>query len=182
MRFYFTTFVIAVFAVIAVTGCVQQPQPITNITIDGVDYSFTNDVREALKVPVNDRFQIQQLMIYSKNISVIFDCSIPEEKPSIAVAAHNAVSTIQNYLVSHGTFARFPVYCFVGEQWYDATDNSTAKPVLGTTLWFKGPKTGANETSVLAENNTIVIQGTDYKNLTLATDAFSLTVLGVSRI
>ncbi len=182
MRFYLTVFAIAVFAVITVTGCVQQTQPITNITIDGVDYSFANDVREALKVPVSNRFQIQQLIIYSKNISVIFDCSVSEEKPAISVAAYNAVSTIKNYLVSHGTFAYFNTYCFRGEQWYNATDNETEKPQLGTTLWFRGQKTGANETSVNIENTTIVIQGTDYKNLTLAADAFSLAVLGVSKI
>lgn len=180
MRIYLL--ILAIVAAIVVAGCVQQPQPITNITIDGVDYSFANDVREALKVPVNDRFQIQQLMIYSKNISVIFDCSIPEEKPTISVVAYNAVSTIQNYLISHGTFAYFNTYCFIDDQWYDARDNSTTKPSLGATIWFKGPKTGANRTSVLIENNTVVIQGTDHKNMTLATDAFSLAFLGISKI
>lgn len=169
-------------AVIFAAGCVQQ-QSVTSVTIDNVEYQFSNDIRKALMVPVNDKVLLRQILLGSRNIDVIFDCSAPDELPSFSVAAHNAVSAIQNYFVySQGRFASFDTYCFKGDQWYNSTNGEIEKPELGVTLWFKGQKTGASGTSVLLENNTIIIQGTNHKNLTLATDAFSLAFLGVDKV
>lgn len=173
----FELVVISIISIILISGCVQQEKPITNITIGNVEYSFSNDIREAMKVPVANRSSIQELALLSQEIHIVFDCSVAEEKPSISVSAFNVVSIIQNYLVAHGSFTHFDTYCFQGEKWYNSTDNEAQKPA-GTILWFKGPKTGANGTSVYVENTTITIEGTDHKNMTLAADAFSLAVLG----
>lgn len=162
-----------------VLGCIQSAAKNTTLVIDNVEYQFANDIGEAQKIPVDSPGAIRELMLKSKDISIIFDCS-GADKPQLTVAAFNAVSTVQNYLVySRSTYSNFRTYCFVGDQWYDSVDMPIEKPALNVTLWFKSERTGAASTGVSLVNNTVIVQGTNYKNLTLATDAFNLAFLGV---
>ena len=169
------------FLVIIIAGCTQQAE-IKNIVIGNVEYSFSEDVRQSIKIPVNDAPLVRNIIDENRDINVVFDCSASTEKPYISVAAYNIVSKIQNYVIySRYTYAKFSTFCYVGNDWYNSTDNKIEKPdFTSAVIWFKGPATGAESTSVTAYNNTILIQGTSYRNMTLAADAFSLAMLGIT--
>lgn len=176
-----TTILFFVFMIVLLSGCVED-KPQNSVIIDNVEYSFVNDIKEASKVPVYYPKPIREKVLGSKNINIVFDCSHSEDRPIFSVVAFNAVTIIQTYFVySQEKIGNFSTYCYIGDQWYNSINqpiSSVPKPDL--TLKFVGPFSGANETSVLfSYNNTIIIQGSSHSNVTLATDAFSLTVLGV---
>lgn len=172
---------ILVLAIIVISGCVQEEQK--TVVVDGVEYELYHDVNSALLVDVVEPGDVKRVATRSRSVDIIFDCAAQEDEPVLTVSTLNAVTVLQSYLVySKNTFANFNTYCFIGDTWYNSTDSEVERPALnGTVLWIKGPNTGAAATSVFAEENTVVIQGTSVRNLTLATDAFSLTVLGIKK-
>ncbi|MBI4162322.1 MAG: hypothetical protein HY513_01455 [Candidatus Aenigmarchaeota archaeon] len=176
-----------------VAGCVQD-QPLKEIVIPGhnVVYLFTYDVRESIKVASDNEKAIRSLFTESSSMNIIYEGSSSRDNAYFIVALTNIGNKLRPYLENTGRSLDFNYYYYIGDYWYNSTDEIIGKPNLTTpTLVLKGPETGATETSVkLSEqtplgvnalNNTIVLQGTSYRNLTLAADKLSLIILDVTQ-
>jgi hypothetical protein len=177
MRFFH----IAVICVIIVAGCVQEEVALKEISIPGHNdiYTFSNDIRDALKVESNNPAAIKS-QFYEGEMSVVFDGSSPQDNAYFTVVMTNIMAKVPTYLAYEGVLIKFQPYYFIGETWYNRNGDEIEKPKLANVLWLKGPSTGAEETSVNIINNTIILQGTSYQNLTLAGDRLVLEVMGIN--
>lgn len=182
-RFIKTSAPFALVMILLVSACVQQ-QEIKELRIPGHPqiYAFSNDLREVLKVPVRDKPEIEALLLQSGSMDIVFNGTSGQDNAYFTIVVLNTVSKLQTYSYNEGKPLNFRSFYFVDEQWYNSTHDEIEKPVLGTTMWFKGPETGASETSVSAEDNIIIIQGTSYKSLTMAGDRLVLVAFGIERI
>ncbi len=176
--------VIVLIVSVIVSACIQQQQEIKELRIPGHPqiYSFSNDLRETLKVPVHGKAEIQRLFLTSDSIDVVFNGTSTKDNAYFTIVALNTVSKLQTYSFNEGKALNFRSFYFVEGKWYNSTNEEIDEPQLGTTIWMKGPETGANETSVSVEENIITIQGTSYKGLTLAGDRLVLIAFGVENI
>src|SRR3989338_6133802 len=155
--------------IFAIAGCVQQTGPITEITLHGhPTYTFSTDVMDALKYHVSDKEAIRQALLGANKIDIIFDGSDAEDNKYFQVVLYNLVTKMQTFFVYEGKIVDFRTYYFIGDQWYNATGNTTKPRIEGTLIWVKGPHTGAVDNSIIYFDNTIYLQGTTYGNLTLA--------------
>ena len=177
MRFY-----ILLITVLIIAGCVQE-QPknqITEVSIPGHPvYTFSNPINEAMKYSITDKDEIHQAILKTRNLNIVFNGSSVEDNTYFQVVLFNVVTKIQTFFVYEHTLLRVNSYYFIGDQWYNLTNTTSMPNLTGTTLWVKGPNTGATENSLSFANNTIYLQGLSYKNLTLAGDRLVLLVLGV---
>lgn len=177
-------FSLLIISVVLVSACVQQQQEITEIVIPGHPqvYSFSNDLREVLKVPVYGKPEIQQLFLTSDSIDIVFNGTSGQDNAYFTIVALNTVSKLQTYATNEGNALRFRTFYFVDDKWYNSTNEVIDEPQLRTTIWMKGPETGAVDTSVSVDGNIITIQGTSYRNLTIAGDRLVLVAFGIERI
>ncbi len=172
--------VIALLMVILVSGCTEQ-KPLTEITIPGHGsqvYVFSHDIRESSKVPVNDREGIRNVFLENDEIKIVFDGSSETDNAYFRVVVINIVEKLQAYFAYEGKVLRFKSYYHIGDIWYDG-EGEIGKPDLTNALWFLGPDTGAKETSLALKDSTIYLQGTSYRNLTMAGDKLALVVMNV---
>ncbi|MBI5061423.1 MAG: hypothetical protein HZB67_03855 [Candidatus Aenigmarchaeota archaeon] len=190
--------ILIIFSVVLASGCINQPkeEPITltTITKDGVAYEFTNNIFDAMKVPMIEQAEIKRIVTKASAVSIVFNSSSKEENAYLTVINYNMVGKLSSYY----TYSKQQ---FVDETFYNIYDvkndrlmkfdrsinNWTESPtgidnIEWPILYLKGPNTGANETSVtLDESGKIIyIQGTDYRNFSLAADRFTLEILGVN--
>jgi len=170
--------------IFAIAGCVQQTGQITEITLPGHPvYTFSADVRDSLKYPVSDKEAIRQALLGADKINIIFDGSDAEDNKYFQVVLYNLVTKMQTFFVYEGKIVDFRTYYFIGDQWYNSTGGTIAKPEIeGASIWVKGPNTGGIDNSIIYFDNKIYLQGTTYGNLTLAGDKLALIVLGVERV
>jgi outer membrane lipoprotein-sorting protein len=178
-----TITIIIIFAVL-ISGCAQNKE-IKEITISGHQeiYTFSNDIRESLKVHANDPVGIMELFLRNDRFDIVFDGSSGKDNAYFTVVVTNLNKIPIFYTYEHRIFAFNNTYYYIGEQWYDSTGGNITRPTLDKpTIWLKGPDTGANNTSLTLDGNMIYLQGTDYKNLTLAGDKLTLIVFGIDRI
>ena len=168
--------------VLLISGCVQQQQPVTEVTIPGhPTYTFSNPIDEALKYPVGNEIEIVRSILKSKELNIVFNGSSAEDDAYFQAVLYNIVTKLQTFFVYQGSILRVQTFYFIGDQWYNLTSNTTAPDIEGLTIWIRGPNTGATENSIKLENSTIYIQGLTYKNLTLAGDRLVLAALGVQK-
>ncbi|MBI2580121.1 MAG: hypothetical protein HYW27_04435 [Candidatus Aenigmarchaeota archaeon] len=175
---------ILVIAVILIAGCVQEEAPVNEVSIPGHAevYTFSNDIRDAIKVNATEPAEMRK-MFYKGQMNVVFDGSSQQDNAYFTVVMSNIMAKVPTYLAYEGVFIKFQPYYFIGDTWYDKNGNEIEKPDFGgPVLWLKGPATGAEETSVKLENATIILQGTSYKELTLAADKLALVAMKVDRI
>jgi hypothetical protein len=153
------------------------------ITIQGhaETYTFTNDIRESLKVPVNDEFGIRQMFLENDRFNIIFDGSSMQDNAYFRIVLIN-LAKISIFFSYESKVIGFDYYYYVGEQWYNSTNENITRPELHNVIWLKGPSTGATDTSLILNGSTVYLQGTDYKNLTLAGDKLTLLVFGIDRV
>jgi hypothetical protein len=182
-------FVVSAFVI--VSGCTGQNAPITEITIPGHGqqiYQFSYDIRESQAITSDDPLLISLAAANADNINIVFDASSSKDNSYFQVIIINIIQKITTYYSYEGkVFVDFPVYYYIDvngtRTWYNKTNEEIQKPDLNeTTLWLLGPSTGASETSVTLDGNIIYIQGTSYKNLTLAGDKFALIVMGIKEV
>ena len=174
---------IAMILLLALAGCVQKP--VTEITLPGHGqqiYAFANDIREALKVPTNDPAGIKALFDSSSKVAIVFNGSSPEDNRYFQVVVVNTVTKLQAYYSYEGKLMRFDVYYYDNEGWHNSTGGAVLQPLNGAAIWLLGPNTGAAATSVALERSVVYVQGTGYKELTLAADRLSLAFMGIERI
>lgn len=171
--------------VVVASACVQQPEkPLTELRIAGHPqiYSFSYDLRESLKVPVQNKLEIQQLFSAADRVSFVWNGTSRQDNSYFKVVLINIYSKLSTYTVNEGKLMRFDFYYFVNDTWYNATDNEIPKPAVGTAIWLRGPETGADGTSVRLDGDVITLQGTSYKDLVLAGDRLVLVVFGIDSI
>lgn len=183
MKKAFFAVAIIFISVVFISGCTEQQAEIKEITIDGHGnqvYQFSYDIRESQKIASDDPLAISMLVANSDYMNIVFDGSDNQDNGYFQVVLINIVQKLTTYYSYEGkAFSGLPIYYYITENntivWYNSAQENITEPDLsGTTLWLLGPSTGANETSVRLNNNTIYIQGTSYKNLTLAGDKFAL--------
>lgn len=187
MRKIIFPIIVTILIVVAISGC-TQPQnsnDATELQLPGqpVVYSFSNPVKQALAYSISDSGLIRYSVLSSKDIDIVFDGSSKEDNAYFQTTLFNIVQKIQTYSVYNGRIINFNTYYFIGDTWFYSTDNEINKTKSeNVVVWIKGPNTGAGENSVSIANNTVYVQGTNYKNLTLAADRLVLAVLGVEKI
>ena len=170
--------------IVIATGCVQQEIPVTEVSIPGHNeiYTFSNDLREVLPVAASGQEEIRQQFLGGQ-MNFVFDGSSAQDNAYFTIVMTNIMAKVPIYLAYEGVVLKFQSYYFMEDVWFDRSGNEIEKPDLsGTTLWLKGPSTGAEGTSVNIINNTIFVQGTSYKNLTLAGDKLTLVVMGIDSL
>ncbi|HLD85768.1 MAG TPA: hypothetical protein VI968_04385 [archaeon] len=178
----YIVFALAVLVIVA--GCVQEKAPIKEISIPGQAkiYQFTNDLRSAVLVKSNDETGIKNIFYAAKNINIVFDGSSETDNAYFSAVLIDFGAKVPLYLSYDGVQIKFTPFYTLSDDWYNATDDKIPEPTfIEPVLVIKGPSTGAEETSVNLYNNTIVLQGTSYKNLTLAGDKLTLIVFGIDK-
>lgn len=202
MKFYTKkktlVFFLLLISIVLVSGCVNQepekPKALFNITKDGVDYQFTNNIFDSMKIPINNGSEIKRFIKYASAVSVVINSTSDEIDGSYIVIIYNTVEKLKHYYIySRGKFVdeyfykkyrikddKLLKWSYENNTWVESPVgiDSIEWPVL----YFRGHDAGAAETSVtLDESGKIIyIQGTDYRNLSLAADRFALEVLGVN--
>ncbi len=175
--------ILSIIVLALVAGCLQE-QPLKEIVIPGQEaiYVFTYDIRESIKAASDNEKTIRSLFVDSVSMNIVYDGSSNQDNAYFIVALTNIGNKLRPYMANTGRFVKFDYYYYIGDYWYNSTDDIVDKPNLtGPTLMLKGPETGATETSVrLNDNNTVVVQGTSYRNLTLAADKLSLIIFDVT--
>ncbi|MBI4896480.1 MAG: hypothetical protein HY832_02930 [Candidatus Aenigmarchaeota archaeon] len=173
--------ILLIVALVLVAGCIQD-EPIKELRIPGHAeiYTFETDIREAVKVYSNDPVLIRQKFFSADNVTLLFDGSSGEDNAYFVVTLVN-LGKIKTYFANEGRFIQFTSYYLDRGQWFDSQNKPLASAPNGTLmLWLKGPHTGANETSVTIENNTITLQGASLNDLRLAGDRLTLIVFGIN--
>ncbi|KHO47666.1 MAG: seg [archaeon GW2011_AR5] len=177
---------ILLISVIVISGCVEEQEPVTEIYVPGHGnqiYAFHNDIRESLKVPVNNPEGIKALAAVSNGMYLVFDGSNPQDNAYFTIVTTEITQKISTYYSYEGRLFGFMPYYHIGSQWYDSGGKEINKPDFsGPVMWLLGPSTGANDTSVTLVNSTVYISGTSYNNLTLAGDKFVLLIFGIDRV
>ena len=174
---------LSILAVVLIAGCVQD-NPITEIAIPGHPiYSFSNDVRESIKIGAPDSNTTQLVLLSGRNITIVFNGSSEKDNAVFQVTAFNIVARMQQYYIWEGHVLSVDTYYFMGDKWYNRTAGEIEKPaLLDTVIWLKGPETGATDNSVTVNGNIITVQGITAEQVTLAGDKLSLIMLGVDRV
>ena len=191
-------FIIVLISVVLASGCVNQKpeaqKTLMNVTKDGIDYSFTNNIYDSLKIPINNETEIRRLIMHAPSISLVFNPSSEQDNSYFTVVLYNTVDKLKYYYTyTNGKYvdeSMYNIYMINGTEFLKLErKNSTwikspsdINNIEWPVLYLKGPNTGASETSVkLSESGKIIyIQGTDYKNLSLASERFVLAVLDVT--
>lgn len=185
---------ILIAAVILVSGCTEQKdEPLLKLRIPNQGnqiYEFTNDLREAIKVPVNDEEALFYFVRDNEGFNIVFDGSNPEDNARFQVTVFNIITKLFTFFPYEGRILKsenFPAYYYINDNgnrvWYNSVNEQIDEPDLSEpTLWLKGPNTGAEETSVFIDGNTVFIQGTDSKGVGMAGDKFILIAFGINKL
>lgn len=172
--------------VILIAGCVQEQEPVTELYVPGHGnqiYAFTNDIRESLLVKTNDPESIKDIGKSLVKLNIVFDGSNEQDNAYFRVVLVNLAAKLPTYYSYEGRLMYFDPYYFIGEKWYNSSSEEIQMPAFSEpVLWFSGPSTGANETSLTLENNTIYLRGESYKGLTLAGDKLALLFFQIDKI
>lgn len=173
--------VILLAVIVLASACVAQQEEIKELRIAGHGdqvYTFSNDIRAALKVFSNNETAIKGLFASTDRVYLVFNGSSQQDNAYFTVIATNIAAKIPPYFAYEGRIFVFEPYYFEGDKWHNKNGVETEKPPAENVLWLLGPDTGAKETSVTIDNKTVYLQGTDYKGLTLAADRLVLIVFG----
>jgi|GEM_PF-1816485 len=175
-------------SVVAISGCINQEEPkkeLRKFTKDGVEYIFNNNIYDSLNISIQDEQYVKASIDSAQSIIIAFNGSSLEDNSYFSVVSYNVVEKLKNYFVySKGQIN-------IDFKAIDIEQNKTI-PGGATLIFLRGPNTGARGTSVYYDGNCIVnnvsiasfnscimVQGTDYKNFSLAADKLILSVLNV---
>ncbi len=178
----------ALIAIVLAAGCVQQEQPITEISIPGHAqiYTFSNDIRQSILVKAENEQEIHSLFQNERHVNIVFNGTDELDNGMFRIALIDINAKIPFYFASQGKGTTIDVYYFISDnvtQWYNFRSEPIPEPELsGLTLWLRGPATGATETSITLQGKTVLLQGTSQKNLSLAADKLVLIVFGINSI
>ena len=176
-------FLFSIVIVFLILGCIEQ-EPITKLKIPEHPfqiYEFSYDLRKSVKIKSNDETSIENLIRNSDKINIIFNGTNKKDNSEIAVSSFNIIEKLQTfYSYENKIINEFPTYYFENNTWKKSTGEILENPDTSiAAIWFLGPNTGANETSVNIDKNIIYIQGLTEKDLIKASDKFVLIVMGI---
>jgi hypothetical protein len=157
---------ILIIVMVLLAGCSEKKEPITRLIVDGVEYVFSEDVFESLKIPVYSPPNITQAMNAS-HIYITFNDTNSTENSYFTVAAYNIVFKLTRQRLWELREVNFTVV---------PLKNLTAN--MTPVLMLVGPSE-ANTTSVVGFDNLTIVRGTSFKNMTMAADRLSLLLMGV---
>jgi len=166
MNRLYTILIISVVAVALVAGCIgQTPAPaLYNLTKDGIEYVFSNDIYKALDVTIYDKAFISEELMSAQRIWILFK-NDTADNAYVALASSELTSKLVHYYAY--TQARL-----VKASGVELSDlNNT---VQGTLIEFRGPNTGANATSVSLSGSRILLQALNASELRLVADRLAL--------
>ncbi len=176
-------------AVVVLAGCIQQDEyvPLTELHLQGGGnevYTFTHDIRQTLKLNVNNPEGIMDLADRSDIMVLVFDGSDRQDNAYFTVVVTNLQQKIPIYYAYKDRVFNLVPFYYLGDEWFDKTGKNITKPDFGTTpaIWLKGPSTGATDTSLNLTNNTIYLSGLSYQNLTMAGDRLTLLFFNIDEI
>ena len=161
--------IISIVAVAVVAGCIGQTSVqngLYNITKDGVEYDFSNNIYTALNVSVYGKDTIYSMLSFTNNIAVLFTDN-KDDDPYVATAAAELTSKLSKYYpYSQGRLVAIKGF-----------EMSNLSGVLnGTMIEFRGPHTGANSTDVRIDGNRIVVEALNASDLKLVGDRLALVL------
>ena len=159
--------ILTIFAVLFTAGCIgQQPPepPLQAIEKDGVQYVFSTDIREAIKIPVNDRDSIFDALVLAENVTILFENST--DNALFAKHGFELTSKLQNYYVQS-------LNKIVGVK---GIEKSNATQAIGLIIELIGPDTGATQSSVTWTGEGIVVQGETNQSFALSVDRLALVL------
>lgn len=157
---------IIVLLVILVSGCTSQA--LTEIQIGRYVYIFNYNIYDSIKISVNNRDGVHDLIWNSDEIHITFDGGTADD-PYFSIVGFNIVSKLNIYFSDLGKQKTF-----VPEE----SDNATFEY---TTIYLKGPNTGAKTTSIELVDNMIIVQGMTYEELEKAGDKLVIIVLDIDK-
>ncbi|MFH0837009.1 MAG: hypothetical protein V1870_02680 [Candidatus Aenigmatarchaeota archaeon] len=181
-RFLFS--LIFIFLIIAVSGCINQqeePKRLYNITQDGVEYIFLNNIYDTMNMTIEDSVNVNKTLYSPLKVIVAFNGSSTEDNAYFSVVSYNLVEKLKNhYIYTRGILTEF-----------EAINLEEKKPsVASTIIVLKGPNTGANSTRIYYDNACIVdgvmisqysrcviIEGADYNGLVIASERLVLFLM-----
>jgi len=139
----------------------EQKKFLDRINIDGNEYLFNTNLYEVANIPSDNNEKIKNILDKNNKICISFDNSSEFDNAIFAVASFNLVYKLTRYYYTKGVEKTFEV--------------CNQKPLIE----FRGPNTGAKENSVRLENEKIIIQGMNKKEVEMATDKLILIVFDV---
>jgi hypothetical protein len=172
-----------VISILLIAGCIdQQPaKELYNFTKDGVEYVFDNNIYYSLAVPMQEHEQIVAAVRNASYIAITFNGTNQTENSWYLVVSWNLVERLRNYYeYTQGRFMRNYIKGYELGELSAAMANGTL-PANAVVIELRGPAAGANATSVeiVPSNRTwILVQGVNFRNLTMAGDALALAVIG----
>jgi len=164
-----------------ISACVQQPVPITDIRISGHGeqiYQFSYDIRESVSVKAEAEQQIRGLLINSSKLSIIFNSSA-EDNVVFQVVVFNIAAKLPTYFSYEGKLLHIDAFYYKEDGYlYNKSEERVEMP-SNARIMLLGPNTGAEETSVSLDGNTVILQGVTRKDIVLAGDKLALIVMGI---
>ncbi len=191
-------FILLVTLLVFASGCVNQEQPkpleVKEITKDGITYEFTNNILDSMNISINNATEIKRIVKYAAAVSIVFNSTTEEDNSYFTVINYNMVGKLTHYYAysrrKYVDETFYNIYTIKGDKLlkFDRSINNWTESPVGIdniewpVLYMKGPNTGASETSVSLDldGRIVYIQGTNYRNLSLAADRFVLEVLDVN--
>jgi hypothetical protein len=161
----------AIAIVIVSSGCLffTDQKNITEISLYGQDYKFSHNIVDSLKVSSNNQSGIKEIFDNCTSACVMFNGSSEVDNSYFAVVGYNVIWKLQAYYTNFNS----PKIIYVCNETNDTSD---------VVIEFRGPNTGARETSVNLESNHIIVQGTSSINIEKAGDKLVLSIFGISKI
>lgn len=179
-------------ATIVISGCVAE-QPIHEIAIPGHGdqvYVFDSDVREALRVPISDANSVKLAFDSSQSVNIVFDGTSQEDNAYFRVVLIN-MAKIPIFYSYEGRLVSFRYFYYIdsanttsnaSRTWYNESSAIDEPLLQETTLWLKGPHTGATRMAVTVDGKIITIEGASFADLKKAGDRLTLAVFGINSI
>ncbi|MEM7813751.1 MAG: hypothetical protein QW548_02525 [Candidatus Aenigmatarchaeota archaeon] len=147
-------------------GIALQPSApeLHSITKDGVEYVFASNIYDAIKVPLRDEEKVYGRLALAQRIWILFRDS--EDNSQVALAASELTSKLKHYYA----YTQGRLVEISGLEWSQIGN----KTLAGTFIEFRGPASGAAETSVSYKAGRILLQATNATDLRLVADRLAL--------
>lgn len=143
----------------------QQNKTLYNITKDGVQYVFTTNIYDALNVPIYDKERVYSKLALAQRIWILFRDE--GNNSMLAAASFDVTSKLVHYYV----YTQGRIVNITG-----AEISQLNGTLQGTFIEFRGPTTGANETSIRYNRGVIIVQALNSSDLRTVADRLTLVL------
>jgi len=159
--------IILLLLAVTVSGCIGQSVPVHNLlynfTKDGVEYEFSTNVYDAIKISIYGKEDIYSRLVLTDRVLIIYGNN-SADAPYIATASAELASKLVHYYA----YSQGRLVSISGMDLDSYAQNETARNMSATLVEYRGPNTGANGTYVRLEGDRIVVEalnGTEMKSV-----------------